>query len=91
VGLVPLPNYGDPGAINNNFIGSGSEKFDTHQFNIRVDHNVTDKTRYFGRYSYGGFIKEGPPAFGSVAGGPGLTGLLFAGKSDVRNQNFVAG
>ena len=91
VGLVPLPNYGDPGAINNNFIGSGSEKFDTHQFNIRVDHNVTDKTRYFSRYSYGGFIKEGPPAFGSVAGGPGLTGLLFAGKSDVRNQNFVAG
>lgn len=91
VALVPLPNYGDPGAINNNFIGSGSEKFDTHQFNIRVDHNLSEKTRYFSRYSYGGFVKEGPPAFGKQAGGPGLTGLLFAGQSDVRNQNFVVG
>ncbi len=91
VSLVPPPNFGPAGAVNNNFIGSGSEKFDTNQFNLRVDHNITDKTRYFGRYSYNGYLKQGPPAFGEKGGGPGLTGLLFGGKSDSRMQNFVAG
>ncbi len=87
--LMPLPNTGAPGAVNNNFAASGSEQFDTNQFDIRVDHNLTDKVRYFGRYSYGGFFKLSPPAFGARAGGPALSGLGFAGKSETRNQNAV--
>ena len=89
--FLPSPNYGPAGAINNNFIGGGSESFDTNQFDVRVDHNFTDKTRYFGRYSYAGFLKQGPPAFGVQGGGPGLSGTLFAGKADARTQNLVLG
>jgi hypothetical protein len=54
-----------------------------------VDQNITDNLRYFARYSYGGFFKLSPPAFGPEAGGPGLTGLGFAGESKTRNQNAV--
>ncbi len=89
--LLPPPNFGAPGAFNNNYTASGSEQFDTNQFDIRVDHNLTDKLKYFSRYSYAGFLKISPPAFGPQAGGPGLSGLLFAGRSEARNQNFVGG
>jgi hypothetical protein len=91
VSYVPLPNFGPAGAGNNNFIGSGSEQFDTNQFDVRGDHNISEKTRYFGRYSYSGFLKKGPPAFGVQGGGPGLSGTLFAGQSDARTQNLVIG
>ena len=32
-----------------------------------------------------------PPAYGPKAGGPALSGLLFAGNSNARNQNLVGG
>ena len=89
--LLPLPNTGAAGAFNNNYNASGSEQFDTNQFDIKVDHHVTDSLRYFSRYSYAGFLKISPPAFGIAAGGPGLSGLLFAGESNTRNQNWVWG
>src|ERR1051325_184880 len=48
--LLPLPNTG--GAVNNNYSASGSEQFDTNQFDLRLDHNLTDRFHYFSRYSY---------------------------------------
>ena len=89
--LLPLPNFGPAGAFNNNYIAGGSGKFDTNQFDIRVDHDVTDKLKYFSRYSYSGFLQNNPPAYGPKAGGPALSGLLFAGDSNARNQNLVGG
>jgi hypothetical protein len=80
--LLPLPNTGTSGSPNNNYNASGSEQFDTNQFDIKVDHNVTDKFRYFSRYSYSGFLKITPPAFSADSGGPGLSGLLFAVRSN---------
>jgi len=89
--LLPLPNTGTAGAFNNNYNASGSELFDTNQFDIKVDHHLTSGFRWFSRYSYAGFLKVSPPAFGIAAGGPGLSGLLFAGDSNTRNQNWVWG
>jgi hypothetical protein len=89
--LLPLPNFGPAGAPNNNYIASGSGQFDTNQFNLRVDYNVTDKITYFSRYSYAGFLQNNPPAYGPKAGGPALSGLLFAGNAQARNQNLVGG
>lgn len=91
VALLPSPNFGAPGAYNNNFISSGSEAFNSDQFDIRVDQNVKDNFRYFGRYSYAKFDKNSPAAFGPVAGGPRYDTIGFAGISDVRNQNLVGG
>jgi hypothetical protein len=89
--LLPMPNFGAPGAFNNNYIATGSERFDSDQFNLRADHHFGEKLNYFLRYSFGDYRREDPPAFGPKAGGPGLSGLLFAGQSNARNQNAVGG
>ena len=34
--LLPLPNFGPLGAFNNNYISSGSEAFDSDQFDVRA-------------------------------------------------------
>jgi hypothetical protein len=91
VALLPMPNYGPPGAFNNNFISSGSEAFDSDQFDVRADHNIKDNFRYFGRFSYAKFDKNSPAAFGPVAGGPRYDTIGFAGISDVLNLNAVGG
>ncbi|PYT21318.1 MAG: hypothetical protein DMG58_32465, partial [Acidobacteria bacterium] len=88
--LLPGPNLFPASPNDPNFAASGSEAFDSDQYDVRGDHYVTDKIHYFGRYSLANFNKNSPPAFG-IAGGPSLAGLNFAGKSDVRNQNGVGG
>ncbi|HXJ43623.1 MAG TPA: carboxypeptidase regulatory-like domain-containing protein, partial [Bryobacteraceae bacterium] len=90
LGLLPMPNAGPPGAFNSNYNAAGSQKFDTDQFDTRADHVLTDRLRYFGRYSWSRFNNQSPAAFG-LAGGPGLSGLLFAGLATALNQNLVAG
>ena len=89
--LLPLPNFGAPGAFNNNFISSGSEAFDSDQFNIRGDDYVKDNFRLFGRYSYAKYHKTSPAAFGPVAGGFDYSQIGFSGLSDVLNQNVTGG
>jgi hypothetical protein len=91
VALLPSPNYGPPAAFNNNFISSGSEAFDSDQFDVRADHNIRDNFRYFGRFSYARFDKNSPAAFGPVAGGPAYDTFDFAGISDALNLNAASG
>ena len=86
--LLPLPNLTPAVATDPNYAKSGVQIFNTNQFDIRVDHYVTSKINYFGRYSYGGYHLETPGAFGT-AGGPQFNGLSFEGISNVRNQNGV--
>ena len=85
---IPLPNLTPTNPADNNFVTSAVQIFNTNQFDIRVDHYLSEKFRYFGRYSYGGYHLNTPAAFG-LAGGPQLNGLSFEGISDVRNQNGV--
>lgn len=35
--LLPLPNFGAPGAFNNNYVATGSELFDSNQFDLRAE------------------------------------------------------
>jgi hypothetical protein len=91
INLLPPPNAGGPGAINNNYTAQASDKYDADQFDIRVDHHVTDSFRYFSRYSFADFRRVAPAAFGENVGGPGLAGLLFSGQAPARNQNYVWG
>jgi len=88
---LPAPNNGSPGQIYNNFIGSGSEIFDVDQPDVRLDYNVSEKANFFVRYSLADFTIEAPAAFGTVAGGPALNGLNFAGQSLDRNQSVALG
>src|SRR5207302_3970531 len=49
--LLPGPNVPGTG-ISQNFIASGTEQFNDDDFNIRVDHNASEKLDLFGRYSF---------------------------------------
>jgi hypothetical protein len=86
--LIPLPSL--PGTLFN-FTTSGTEAFDSDQFNIRDDHYWSEKLHLFGRYSFARFNRLSPSAFGELAGGPAFDEIGFAGKSDVLNQSIAAG
>jgi len=88
--LLPAPNVSGAG-ISQNFIASGAAKFDADNFNIRVDHNTTERLKIFGRYSFADFRQNAVGAFGPIAGGVGLSSDGFAGESLVRNQSAAAG
>jgi hypothetical protein len=84
---LPLPNNGD--GLVNNYISEGSQRFDTDQYNGRVDYNLSEKTHFFGRYTLANFNNYSPAAFGDVAGGPSAFG--FSGDSVDRNQSLAVG
>lgn len=53
VKYFPLPNT--PGAQftnQNNYAASGANRVDIDNFDVRIDHNLTDRQRIFGRYSH---------------------------------------
>jgi hypothetical protein len=88
ISMLPMPNTGPAGAVNYNYTASGSQSLDSGQYDVKVDHNVTDRLRYFARYSLGNYDTVGPAAFGDAAGGPALSGG-FAGVANLRNQSVV--
>src|SRR5229473_569833 len=91
--LIPGPNAaGDPGfPYRNNFVATGSEAFDSNQWDTRWDYYINSKSSVFGRYSYASFNKFAPGAFGLLAGGQNLDNIAFAGTSDVLNQSLAIG
>lgn len=47
----------------NNFFNTGARSFDQNQFDGRVDHNLTDKQRIFGRFSWRENLDSPPQYF----------------------------
>ncbi len=84
---LPLPNSGSK--IFNNFVSITNQRFDSDQYDGRIDYNITDATHVFGRYSIADFNILSPAAFGDVAGGPSAFG--FSGQSLDRNQSLSVG
>ncbi len=87
--FLPMPNNGT--SIADNYIATGSEKFNSDQYDGRIDFNFSEKMHFFGRYTLADFDKSAPGAFGVEAGGPGLNGIFFAGASLTRNQSLALG
>jgi Carboxypeptidase regulatory-like domain/TonB dependent receptor len=85
--LLPLPNAGS--GIANNYISEGVQRFDSDQYNGRVDYNLSSTTHVFGRYTLADFNNYSPAAFGDLAGGP--TPFGFSGDSIDRNQSLALG
>jgi Carboxypeptidase regulatory-like domain/TonB dependent receptor len=50
--IYPLPNYGPPGAISNNFVGNYQIPIDSAQGDVRLDQNFGTKHSIYIRYSY---------------------------------------
>jgi hypothetical protein len=84
---LPLPNHG--GDIFNNYVSSGSQRFDSDQYDGRVDSNLFSKYHLFARYTLADFNNYSPAAFGDLAGGP--SAFNFSGDSVDRNQSVAVG
>ncbi len=79
--LLPEPNFGPPGATDNNYQISRPATFDQNQVNSRIDYFVTPKTVVFGKFSYFGATFYTNNVFGAVGGGPPLGGAVNSGNS----------
>lgn len=86
--MMPAPNNGS--AVFNNFVGFGSAGFNTDQFDVRADDQITQKLHAFGRYTRFVSNLNGAPIFGA-AGGPGLGAGGFAGTNTSNHQSVAAG
>jgi len=93
--LIPGPNHPVPTALQDNFVGSGSNVLTSDGFDVRSDYSVNTKMHVFGRYSYQKFLRAGPGLFGTLVGGAALPADpsvgSFAGTSNVHNQSLAAG
>ena len=85
--LIPVPNRGTD--IFNNYVASGGQRFDSSQYDGRIDYNWRSSTHLFGRYTISDFNNYSPAAFGDVAGGPSAFGI--SGVSIDRNQSLALG
>ena len=70
---------GDPGTFRNNFYNNGAAKIDTNNFDFRVDHNLSDRQRLFGRFSTRRSFNGPPQLF------PGDLGIA---EGRVNNNDF---
>lgn len=84
---LPLPNHGSD--IFNNYVSSGSQRFDSDQFDGRVDYSLFSTYHLFTRYTLADFNNYSPAAFGDLAGGP--SAFNFSGDSVDRNQSVAVG
>ncbi|MGB6728150.1 MAG: carboxypeptidase-like regulatory domain-containing protein, partial [Terracidiphilus sp.] len=88
--LLPPPNAGAPGALENNFSARGSGPFDTNQPDVRIDYKPKEALHIFGRYSYFGGSLSGAPYFGA-AGGQGFGAGGFAGNDNFHYSSLASG
>ena len=79
--LVPLPNLGSD--MINNYAGSTTRKKDSDSFDVKVDHQQTDKDRFSVRYSFQRPVVTDPGRFGIAGGG----GKGFAATGVNRTQS----
>ena len=81
LGMVPLPNLG--AGINNNYAAATTRKKDSDSFDVKVDHQQTDKDRLSARYSFQRPVVTDPGRFGIAGGG----GKGFAATGVNRTQS----
>jgi hypothetical protein len=67
--LLPQPNFGPAGAQASNFLFIASQPFDSDQYDIRVDHQFSEKNTLFGRYSRSLQTNVNPGNFSGFIGG----------------------
>jgi hypothetical protein len=84
---LPMPNHGSD--VFNNYVSSGSQHFDSDQYDGRVDFNLFSSYHVFSRYTIADFNNYSPAAFGDLAGGP--SAFNFSGDSVDRNQSVAVG
>jgi hypothetical protein len=67
--LVPTPNFGAPGAQSRNFFRQTPRRFDADQWDLRIDHKISNNNNLFGRFSFGNQSWPSPGVFEGFIGG----------------------
>lgn len=80
---LPLPNR--PGLVDN-YEAVGSAIQDRNSFDVKINHNFSQNTTMFGRYSYFKAFTSDLPAFGDL-GGPNTNGGATAAVGPGRNDS----
>jgi hypothetical protein len=70
--LLPRANINQ--ATDVNYVGGGKEQFDNNQFNLRYDWNISDRDKFFARYTFYNTFLFNPSIYGPKAGGPAVGG-----------------
>ena len=84
--MLPLPNR--PGLVDN-YETAGTFKQDRDSFDVKINHNFTDSTTAFVRYSLAKFNTEDLPSFGDL-GGPDTNGVATAAVGPGINHSVSA-
>jgi outer membrane receptor protein involved in Fe transport len=87
--LLPLPNL--PG-ITNNYEANGTFIQNRDSFDIKVNHNFTDSTTAFVRYSFFKSLTSDLPVFGDLGGvtsSGGATAAVGPGRNDSASANVT--
>lgn len=82
--LLPTPNLNVP-VGQPNYYGTSNASHNTDNFDVRVDHHISDRNQIFGRYSFLNTKLDSPPFLGVQAGGD----PFLAARAHTRNQNGV--
>ena len=85
--LFPAPNIVAP-VGDANYIGSAAQTRGVNQFDVRIDHQLTDKDQFLARYSYFRGTFSNTPFLGTVLEGQGPSGQ-FVGASYTLDQNLA--
>ncbi|MBV8828522.1 MAG: TonB-dependent receptor, partial [Acidobacteriaceae bacterium] len=67
--LLPAPNYGAPGAQAQNYLHVASQPYDSDQFDIRIDHQISSSNQLYGRVSRAVISSINPGNFDGFLGG----------------------
>lgn len=87
---LPLPNQFDASGsplLVNNYATATTNANTVHAFDVRLDHQFSEKQLLFGRYSFNNSNATTPCLFGPVLGGPPVE----CGSLATRGQNMVVG
>jgi len=80
--LYPAPNL--PGRVNN-YTYSPNRNQTSDTFDVRIDHNFSDRDRFFARYSFNDVMTRTPDSFPEVNGiSPGGSAVSYPGTSPQR-------
>ncbi len=82
--LLPLPNL--PGTTNNYLPPAIPFTLDTQAFDVRIDHQFSDKTNFFGKYNYFQSSMSDPAIFGDIAGPTAVGDFNSLADGKGRNQ-----
>ena len=81
VGLIPNPNFGNPGDVSRNFVYQAPQFTNTDQGDIRVDYTISSKNTLYGSFSKS---NTNQPAVGA------FPGFLGGGSPSVNNSMQLA-